>query len=173
MAISRNEKEVLVKDLTEKLQKSKAVIFTDYRGLTVEDISALRNNFREKGIEFKVLKNTLFRIAAKEAKTEIDLDQIKNHPVGAAFGFGDEVEPAKVAYEFSKKNDALEIVGGVLNGNSVSVDQIKSLALMPGREEMYAKIVGSLASPLRGLASVLQGNLRGLVTVLSEYQKTR
>ncbi|MCL5094174.1 MAG: hypothetical protein M1355_03520 [Patescibacteria group bacterium] len=64
----------------------------------------------------------------------------------------------------------MELFGGVLNGKSISLDEIKSLALMPSREEMYAKIVGSLASPLRGLASVLQGNLRGLVNVLSQYK---
>jgi len=139
----------------------------------VEEINEVRNNLREKGIEFKVIKNTLFKIAAKNAKIDVDLGQIKDHPVAAAFGFHDEVDPAKITYEYSRKNENLELIGGILNGKAVSLDQIKTLALMPSREEMYAKIVGSLASPLRGLANVLQGNLRGLVNVLDAYSKTR
>lgn len=170
MAITREKKEELIKEFAKKLEDSKAVVFTDYRGLNVEEISEIRKKLREKGIEFKVLKNTLLKIAVKDSKLDIDLDQIKDRPVAAAFGYEDEVEPAKITYQFSKDHESLELFGGVLNGKSISLDEIKSLALMPSREEMYAKIVGSLASPLRGLASVLQGNLRGLVNVLSQYK---
>lgn len=173
MAITKKKKEELVSDLAEKIQNSKAMVFTDYRGLSVEEINEVRNKLREKGIDFKVIKTTLFKLAAIEAKAEIDFSQIKDHPVAVAFGYNDEVEPARVTYDFSKSHESLELVGGVLNGKSVSMDQVKSLALMPSREEMYAKIVGSLASPLRGIASVLQGNLRGLVSVLDQYQKSK
>lgn len=172
MAISRKQKEELIQNIAEKIKNSKAIVFTDYRGLSVEEINEVRNKLREKGIEFKVIKNTLFKIAVKEAKADIDINELKDHPIAAAFGYEDEVEPAKVTYEFSKSHEALELIGGVLNGKTVGLDQIKTLALMPSREEMYAKIVGSLASPLRGLASVLQGNLRGLLSVLDQYQKT-
>lgn len=173
MAITRGKKEELIEAVAEKIKNSKSIIFTDYRGLSVEEINDVRNKLREKGIEFKVIKNTLFKIAVKNAKADIDLESLKDHPIAAAFGYDDEVEPAKVTYEFSKSHEALELIGGVLNGKSIGLDQVKSLALMPSREEMYAKIVGSLASPLRGIASVLQGNLRGLVSVLDQYAKTK
>lgn len=170
MALKRSKKEELVKEIAEKIKKSKAIVFTDYRGLSVEEISDVRGKLREKGIEFKVIKNTLFKIAVKEAKSDIDVESIKDHPVAVAFGYDDEVEPAKITYSFAKDHEALELIGGVLNGKSISLEEVKVLALIPGREEMYARVVGSLASPLRGLASVIQGNLRGLVSVLDQYR---
>lgn len=148
------------------------MVFVDYRGLSVEEMTEIRKELRAKGVELKVMKQTLFEIAANDAGAEIDMASIANHPVAIAFG-KDEVEPAKVIYEFAKKHENLEMVGGALNGKSISMDALKSLALMPSREEMYAKIVGSLASPLRGIASVLQGNLRGLVSVLSQYSDSK
>jgi len=171
MAITREKKEQLVEALASKIRDAKAIVFTDYKGLSVEEISILRNNLREKGIEFKVLKNSLFKIAIKNSGTDISVDLLNDHPIGAAFSYKDEVEAAKIIYEFAKKHEAIEFVGGVLNGKAVDVDQVKILALMPGREEMYARVVGSLASPLRGLVNVVQGNLRGLVNVLDQYQK--
>lgn len=166
--ITRKQKEKLVEQITEKIKESRSLVFADYRGLTVEDMTAIRRELRAKGIELKVMKQTLFEIASKNANIDVDMSAIANHPVAIAFG-QDEVEPAKVIYEFSKKHENLEMVGGVLNGKSISVIELKSLAQMPSREEMYAKIVGSLASPLRGMVSVLQGNLRGLVSVISQY----
>lgn len=172
MPITRTQKEELVAKITEDIKNSKAIIFSDYRGLSVEEMTELRKNLREKGISLKVMKQTLFEIAAKNAGAEIDLTQIKNHPVAIAFGT-DEVEPAKAIYEYTKKNEKLEMIGGAINGKVATLEDIKALALMPSREEMYGRIVGSLASPLRGIASVLQGNLRGLVSVLAQYQETK
>jgi large subunit ribosomal protein L10 len=148
------------------------MVFVDYRGLTVEEMTEIRKELRSKNVELKVMKQTLFEIAAKDAGADIDMTSMANHPVAIAFG-KDEVEPAKVIHEFAKKHEKLEMVGGALNGKTISMDALKALALMPTRDEMYAKIVGSLASPLRGIASVLQGNLRGLVSVLSQYGETK
>lgn len=173
MAITRQKKEELIEALASKIKDSKAIVFTDYRGLSVEEIALLRNDLRKKGIEFKVLKNSLFKIAVKNSGSDVDIESLKDHPVGAAFSYKDEVEAAKVIYEFAKNHEAIEFIGGVLNGVAVDVNQVKSLALMPGRDEMYAKIVGSLASPLRGLVTVIQGNLRGLVNVLDQYSKMK
>jgi len=170
--ITRKQKEEVIEKISAKIKDSKSMVFVDYRGLSVEDMTAIRRDLREKGVELKVLKQTLFEIAAKQAGAEIDMSELKNHPVAIAFG-RDEVEPAKVIYEFSKKHEALEMVGGALNGKTIAMDELKALALMPSREEMYARVVGSLASPLRGIASVLQGNLRGLVSVLSQYSDSR
>jgi large subunit ribosomal protein L10 len=173
MAITREKKETLVADLAEKLTSSKSVVFTDYRGLTVEEIDEVRNQLREQGIEFKVIKNTLFKLAAKQAGIEISEDVTSGHPVAIAFAGDDEVAPAKITYTYTKKNDKFAIIGGIFEGKQISDIMVKSLASLPGREELYAKIVGSLASPLSGMVNVLQGNIRGLVTVLGAYRDTK
>lgn len=172
MAISRTEKEQLVETITEKIKESKAIVFADYRGLNVEEMTEIRKKLRAKGIELKVMKQNLFKIAVKNAKADIDTDSLVNHPIAIAFG-QDEVEPAKTIYDFSKKHESLEMVGGALNGKTISMEELKTLAMMPSREEMYGKVVGSLASPLRGIVGVLQGNLRGLVSVLNQYAESR
>jgi large subunit ribosomal protein L10 len=170
--ITRKQKEQVVENISAKIKDSKSMVFVDYRGLTVEEMTGIRKALREKDVDLKVMKQTLFEIAAKEAGTSVDMASMANHPVAIAFG-KDEVEPAKVIYEFAKKHENLEMVGGVVGGEIVTVEALKVLAMMPSREEMYAKIVGSLASPLRGIASVLQGNLRGLVSVISQYAETK
>ena len=172
MAITRKKKEELVEQLTGKIRDSKSIVFADYSGLTVEEITEIRRALRKEGSEMKVVKQNLFRIAAKEAGAEIDDASQKNHPIAYVFG-NDEVAPAKAIQGFTKKYEKLQMVGGALNGKSISMEELKTLANMPSREEMFAKIVGSLASPLRGLANVLQGNLRGLVSVLSQYNEQR
>jgi large subunit ribosomal protein L10 len=167
MAITKQKKEEVVQNLVDKLTSAKSVVFTDYRGLTVEELNEVRNELRKEGIEYKVIKNTLFKIAAKEANMELELESAQGHPIAAAFGYQDEVVPAKVVNSYANKNEKLEILGGILEGKEINAIMVKSLAKLPGREELYAKIVGSLSSPLSGMVNVLNGNIRGLVNVLS------
>jgi large subunit ribosomal protein L10 len=119
------------------------------------------------------VKNTLFKLAAKEAGIEIAEDVTHGHPVAVAFAGDDEVAPAKITYTYSKKNDKFAIVGGILEGKEISDIMVKSLASLPSREELYAKIVGTLASPLSGMVNVLSGNIRGLVNVLNSIKETK
>jgi large subunit ribosomal protein L10 len=172
MAISRKNKEELVAKITTKIKESKSIVFADYKGLTVEEIGEIRSELRKQGLEMKVIKQSLFTLAAKEAGAEIETKSLKGHPIAYVFS-NDEVMGAKTIYDFSKKNEKLEMVGGSLNGKSIAMEELKVLATMPSRDEMYAKIVGSLASPLRGMVGVLQGNLRGLVSVLNQYSEQR
>jgi large subunit ribosomal protein L10 len=172
MAITRKKKEELVAEITEKIKGAKSIVFADYRGLTVEEINQVRTALRKEGVAMKVVKQNLFNIAATQAGAEIDTTSLKDHPVAYVFG-DDEVVPAKTIHEFSKKFSSLEMVGGALNGKSISMDQLKALANMPSREELYGRLVGSLASPLRGIQSVLQGNLRGLVSILSQVAEKK
>lgn len=173
MAITKEKKEELVADLTKKISDAKLVVFTDYRGLTVEEISEVRNELRKEGIEYKVLKNTLFKIAAKEAGVDYDENATGGHPVAAAFGYNDEVLPAKVVNTYASKNEKLEIVGGILDGKVISDIMVKSLAKMPSKDELYAKLVGTLAAPMSGMVNVLSGNVRGLVNVLNAIKETK
>ncbi len=171
VAITREKKVEIITEITDKLKRSKSVVLTDYRGLTVEDTDEIRRLLREKGVDYRVIKNTLFKKALTEANLEINIEELGGHPIAVAFSYDDEVAPAKVAYEFSKKNDKLEIVGGLLEGKEMSAIAIKSLAMLPSKEELYAKLVGSLASPMTGLVNVMTGNLRGLINVLNAYKE--
>ena len=170
MPITKEKKEKIVSDLTDKFKKGRVEVLTDYSGLSVADITDLRKKAREKGIDYKIAKNTLFKIAAKNAGISDD-ENAFNQPIAIAFGYGDEVDTPKVLKEFSDSNENLQIIGGIIEGNYVSREKILQLANLPSREELYAKIVGSLSSPLRGLLSVIQGNLRGLVFVLNQYKE--
>ncbi len=170
MPISREKKEQIVSELKDKFKKSVISVLTDYSGLNVEEISDLRRKMRLKDISYKVTKNTLFLRALKETGILID-ETVFTRPIAIAFGHGDCVDTPKIINNFSKEHENLEIIGGIIEGKYVPKEKILTLANLPGREELYARIVGSLASPLRGLASVLQGNLKGLVSILSQYRE--
>jgi len=169
MAITREKKEQIVSELTERFKRTNVAVITDYRGLDVESLQRLRKRAFEKGIDYKVAKNTLFMIAAKDAGIEIS-EKTFSRPIGIAFGYKDEVDSPKLIKELTKENETLEIVGGIIDGKFVPVEAILNLANLPSKEELYSKIVGSLAAPLRGVITVLSGNLRGLVSVLGQYQ---
>lgn len=168
MAISRKKKEALVKEITTKIKESKSIVFADFAGLSVEEIGELRSKLRENNVQLKVIKQKLFAIAAKEAGADINLSEAAGHPIAFAFS-EDEVMGAKTIHEFAKSNDKLEMIGGALEGKNISMEELKALSEMPSREELYGRVVGSLASPLRGMVGVLSGNLRGLVSVISQY----
>lgn len=173
MAITRKKKEELVDKFAEKLEKSKAAVFTDYKGLTVEEINEVRNSLREQGIEFKVIKNTLFGLAVKKAKLDIDSKELANHPVAVAFGYDDEVAPAKIVFNFAKSHEALEIIGGILEGKSIEASSVKSLAQMPSREELLAKMIGSMNAPVSNFVGVMHANLRNVVGVLDAIREQK
>lgn len=167
MAITRQKKEELIASLVEKLKNAKSVVFTDYRGLTVEEMDEVRNKLRAEDVELKVVKNTLFKIASNEAGIVLSDNATHNHPFAVAFRMNDEVTPAKITFEYSKKNEKFAIVGGVLEGREISENMVKSLASLPTKEQLYGQLVSTIAAPLSGLANVLEGNIRGLVNVLS------
>ena len=168
----RMAKEQSVQDITEKLQKSVTAVITDYRGLNVAQATKLRNELRGANIEYKVLKNTLTKIAAKNVGLE-GLDQYLEGPTAIAFGIEDPVAPAKILSKFAKDNKDLEIKGGILEGKVVSLDQIKALADLPSREELLAQVLRGIQSPLTGMANVLAGPLRNMANVLEAVRKEK
>jgi large subunit ribosomal protein L10 len=173
VAITREKKIELIAEITDKLKRSKAAVLTDYRGLTVEDTDEIRKQLRAKGVEYKVIKNTLLRKALTEAKLEFNLEDLEGHPIAIAFSYDDEIAPAKITYEFSKKNEKLEIIGGLLEGKGMNAIAVKSLASLSSRNDLYSRLVGSLAAPMTGLVNVMAGNLRGLVNVLNAYKEKK
>ncbi|WP_374016398.1 50S ribosomal protein L10 [Paenibacillus thiaminolyticus] len=147
--IEAKQQEVQV--IAEKLRGSVTTVIADYRGLNVSQVTELRKQLREAGIEFQVLKNTLVRRATAEAELS-ELDQVLSGPTAIAFSPEDAVAPAKILNDFAKKNDALEIKGGVVEGRVVDVAQIKALAELPSREGLLSMLLSVLQAPVRNFA---------------------
>lgn len=171
MALSKEQKAELLKQLVDKFTKAKSVSFSDYRGLTVTEMQGLRTKLREKGIEYKVAKKTLMRLACKEAGIkEIPAEALEG-PVGAAFGYEDEVAPFKVISTFSKEAKKLQLLGGIMEGAPLSKAEAGELAQLPSKEELLAKLVGSLKAPISGFHGVLHGVMRKFVATLDAVRE--
>jgi len=168
--MARPEKEAAVAEIQKKLSSSQSVILTDYRGLNVQEVTELRKKLREVGVEFKVVKNTLTKLAAKNAAIE-GLDDLMEGPIALAFGYDDPVAPAKVLAEFAKDHQSLELKGGLLEGKVIDLNMVNSLAKLPSKEALLAQIVGLLQAPIRNLVNVLSAPLRNTVYVLEAVRK--
>ncbi len=169
MALTRAQKTRQIDNLLEGIDKSKSIVFTEYRGINMKDNQSLRVKLRESGIDYKVLKTTLFKIALKKSKIDVP-QEILDKPLAAAIGYNDEVAPAKILSAEAKEIESLKVLGGLIGKSYFDANAIKQLAMLPGREELYGKLAGTIAAPMSGLVGVLNGNLRGLVSVLSQYQ---
>ncbi len=167
--MARPDKEAAVKELEKEFSKAKSMVMTDYIGLDVAEMTELRSKLREAGVDYKVVKNTLATIAANNS----DLSEINDFfrgPTAIAFGIEDVVSPAKILDEFSEDHEVLEIKGGYLNGEVISKEKVESLAKIPSREELLAKAFASMKAPITGFVNVLSGNMRNLVSVLSQIK---
>ncbi|MDH3999180.1 MAG: 50S ribosomal protein L10 [Desulfuromonadales bacterium] len=164
--MNKQSKEALVAEFAEKLKVAKAAFLADYRGLDVAQADDLRNKLREAGVEYHVVKNTLLKIAAKGTDSECLEDQLSG-PTAIALAQDDPVAPAKALVEFAKQNEAFELKAGVLDGKLLGLDEIKALADLPSREELLAKMLGSMSAPATNFVGVLAAVPRTFVQVLS------
>jgi large subunit ribosomal protein L10 len=166
MAKTREQKEQAVSDLTQAFSTTKLAVLTDYRGLDVPSISQLRANLRDSGIPYTVAKNSLVKLALAESGKNVEDTSVLVGPVAIAFG-PDEVEAARIVYEYTKQNDALEILGAIdEQGNVLGKDEVVALAKLPSRDQLLGQVVGTIAAPLSGFVRVLNGNVSGLVYAL-------
>jgi len=162
---TRNQKKEIVKNLTREIKDSKAVVFSDYKGLTVKDMTAMRKELRSQGIDLRVVKKTLINIALKEAGIELDAEKMEGQ-IALAISREDEVAAAKIIANVAKANENLKIVSGILGKNVLGKDEVIALSKLPTKDELLAKFVGTINAPVSGFVNVLAGNLRGLVNVL-------
>lgn len=144
-------KKVQVQEIADKFSAAGSVVVVDYRGLTVAQVTELRKQLREAGVEFKVYKNTLTRRAAEAAGLE-GINEFLTGPNAIAFSNEDVVAPAKIINEFAKKNDALEIKAGIIEGTVASVEDVKALAELPSREGLLSMLLSVLQAPVRNFA---------------------
>ena len=165
-----SKKQAVVAELKEQLTSAKGVVLTGYKGLTVAQDTALRREFREAGVTYHVVKNTMLRLAAQEAGIEGLADHLEG-TTAFAFSAEDAVAPAKVIGGFIKKNKldesgVLTIKVGMVEGPVIDVNEVKALATLPSREELIAKMLGSMNAPISNTVNVLQGVIRNAVYVL-------
>ncbi|MCU9615240.1 50S ribosomal protein L10 [Caldibacillus lycopersici] len=151
MSNAIEQKKLVVDEIAQKLKNSVSTVVVDYRGLNVAEVTELRKQLREAGIEFKVYKNTLTRRAAETAELA-GLNEVLTGPNAIAFSAEDVVAPAKIINDFAKKHEALEIKAAVIEGNISTVEEVKALAELPSREGLLSMLLSVLQAPIRNFA---------------------
>lgn len=167
-AISKEQEVALLLD---KFRRSQGMVFTDFRGLSAPEMVALRRELSQKGLEYRVVKNRLAAIAAKQAG--ISVDSFLDGPTGIAFSYGDPILAMKLVVELARRFERYKIKGGLLEGQAVSAEEVKRLAQLPTRPELLWQLVGALRAPIYNLVSVLEGLIREFVLVLDEIAKKK
>jgi large subunit ribosomal protein L10 len=168
----RQEKEAVIADVAELLQGSETMFVSDYRGLTVAQLSELRGKLRESGAKFRIVKNTLGGIAAERAG-RAELSPLLSGPTAVTFCGDDMVGAAKALAEFAKTHPQLAVRGGLLEASFIDAEGVKALASLPPRDVLIAQVVGTMAAPMTGLVTVLQGTVSGFVRALNQVAQQK
>lgn len=172
MPKTRQQKEEIVTQLKEKLANAKSIVFADYRGLTMKQLSELRDKLREVDGEFSITKNTLLSRSFPTSNLQPPTSSFDG-PTATLFAYDDEISPIKLLVKALKDAGIGKIKAGFLGTEVLDEERVNQLASLPTKDELRGKTVGILVAPLQGIVSVLQANLRNLVYALSEIQKTR
>jgi len=168
MAKTKEQKRTILEELKKKIAQQKAMIFVDFKGLKVKDLSKLRNELKQKDSEFMVGKKTLMKIALEDNKLECNPEEMEGE-IALVFGFKDELFPIKTVYNFSKENENLKIIGGYIESQKkefLSAENIITLGQLPGKEELLARLVGSLSAPISNFNNVLQAPLEACLSII-------
>ncbi|WP_282926599.1 50S ribosomal protein L10 [Helcococcus kunzii] len=165
-------KQQVVSEIKDAIQNSKSVSIVEYRGLTVSEISDLRNKYRAEGVSYKVYKNTMVKIALEELGYD-GFEEYLSGPNGFVFSNEDMVAGPRVTANFAKENEKLVIKAGLLDGKVLNPDEVKALAKLPSREVLVAQVLGTLNAPIAGLANVLQGTIRKVVYALNAVKEKK
>ncbi len=168
----RNEKQTLIDEMTQLLTDADSLFVSDYRGLSVAELSELRGKLRERGATFTVLKNTLARIAAERAGRE-QLQPLLIGPTAVTVVGEDAAGAAKALADYARTHQQLIVRGGLLQQTVVDAASIKALASLPSRDVLIAQVVGTMAAPMTGLVTVLQGTIGGFVRALGQVAEQK
>lgn len=163
----------VVNEISDRFQRAKSAVVTDYRGLNVAEVTRLRKQLRDAGIEFRVLKNTLTELAVQQVG---GLEGLKNDlagPTAIAFSYDDPVAAAKILTKFAKESKKLVIKAGILEGKVITAAGVTALADLPPREVLLAQVLAGFQGPISGFVNVMAGNLRNFVTVVDAIRKQR
>jgi len=168
----RNDKEAVIAEVAQLLTDTDNLFVSDYRGLTVAELKELRGKLRESGASFKVVKNTLGGIAADRAG-RVDVKGLLSGPTAVTFCGEDLVGAAKALSDFAKTHPQLVVRGGLLESSLIDTDAVRELASLPSRDVLIAQVVGTMAAPMIGLVTVLQGTVSGFVRALNQVAEQR
>ncbi len=155
-----------ISQMKEKIEKAKVAIVTDYKGLSVEEITKLRRSIQKEDGDYMVTKNTLAKIAVKGTEYEVLADSLTG-PVAIAFGFDDQVAPAKALAKFIKETKKGEILAAAMDGKLLSASEAKALATLPSKQEIYAKMLGCINSPASGIANSINAVMSSLTRAMA------
>ena len=167
MALTKVQKQKILDELKEKIAKQKVMIFADFTGLKVKDLSNLRKKIKAADGEIKVAKKTLLGLAVKSAGLEFETKKLKGE-IASVFGYKDEISLAKIIYQFASANPNLKILGGFLENQFRTAQDFITLAQLPAKEELLSGLVRSVSAPISNFINVLQGNIKGLIIVLAK-----
>ncbi len=170
--MATQEKIAEVQAITERMQAAQSMILADFSGLTVEQMTKFRSECREKAIDCRVVKNRLAKIACDNAEVAVMKDHLKG-PTAILFGMESQVDPAKVVVDFAKDNEAMKVKGGVVDGQFLDSDQVVALSKVPSKEELYAKMMGSINSPLTGVVFGINGVMGALARTIDAVAKQK
>ena len=167
--LSKIQKKKIIDELADKIKRQKILIFTNVAGVKVGEIQKLRRELKKEEVEYKVIKKTLINLALKQAKQEVDTSSFIGSSA-LAFGYQEPVLPAKIIYNFSKEHLNLKILGGLMENRFLTPEEVIELAKIPSKQELIAKLIGSIQAPVSGLVNVLEGNLRNLLLIFKQIK---
>jgi large subunit ribosomal protein L10 len=171
--MERKEKEQIVADVVGLVAGTSGMFFTDFSGLTVEQMTDIRREFRKAGVEYRVAKNTLIRKALEQVGGYDALRDRLVGPTGVAFAYDDPVAPARIIQKFAEKHNKLSLKVCVIEQQVYDGSALADIARMPTRKDMMAAIVGSIQAPLAGVPTVINALMRDLVSVIGEIEKKK
>lgn len=169
MALTKQQKQKIIEDLRGKIDKQKAIVLVDFTGLKAADFFDLRKKIKKINSELKVAKKTLLELVFKEKGLKIDTKKIKGEI--SLILIEDEIASAKTVYQFTQRNPNLKILGGYFRNEFKSAEWVVELAKLQSKEELLAKLIGSLKSPISNFVNALEGNIKGLIYALSAIKK--
>lgn len=171
MPKTKQQKQEILTQLAQNVEKQNAMVFVDFKGLKVKEIAGLRKQLKQAGSKLTVAKKTLLSKALKERGIEADVKGMEGE-IAAIFAFEDPIAPIKIANTFAKSSENLKIVGGYFENELQNTQTMIAIANLPSRKELLTKFVGTIAVPISGFMNVLQGNIKGLIYVLAARAKS-
>jgi len=165
-------KQAIVQQIEQKIGDARLVVFADYRGLTVEEMTELRNRLRTPGVEFRVVKNTMVEFALKNRGLEEMISSIEG-PNAMLFSSEDTVGPIKVLFDFMRQTRKMEVKIGILDGKVITAEQVRILSELPSREVLIAQVLGTMQAPITSLVYVLNANLTGLARAIDKIREQK
>ncbi|MEJ5299953.1 MAG: 50S ribosomal protein L10 [Thermodesulforhabdaceae bacterium] len=172
MTLKRSEKGKILEELHEKLSKASATVLTDFKGLTVAEMMTLRDALAAEKIEYKVVKNTLMRMACRGTEASV-LEPLIQGTCAIAIGYDDPTVPARILKKITKTHDKLKIKGGALGGKILTAEEVMALADLPSKQELRAQLLGVLAAVPTALVTALSGIPRNFVGVLAALKQKK